>query len=180
MDVFKSKIDRWMLVFLALSMFACILGSSVMLKVGGAVNYSIGAFMLIIGAGVPLWILNSTRYIIRNGDLKIVSGPFSWIIPVTSITSVHESQSSSFGPALSSDRLEIEYGKDKVMIVSPSDKTEFMQKLDNERLANTAEKAQQPSSSKTSKKSTVKTSNKHAKKRTRQQSQAESIQRNTD
>ena len=67
MDVFKSKIDKWMLVFFVLSMFACILGSSVMLKVGGAVNYSIAAFMLIVGAGVPLWILNSTRYIIKVG-----------------------------------------------------------------------------------------------------------------
>jgi len=151
-----------------------------MLKAGGAVIYSIGAFMLIVGAGIPLWILNSTRYIIKNGDLKIVSGPFSWIIPITSITSVQESQSSSFGPALSSDRLEIEYGKDKVMIVSPADKTEFMQKLDDERLAITAENTQQQSPSKTSKKNASKTSNKHAKKHTRQQSKADSTQRNTD
>jgi len=168
MDVFKSKIDKWMLIFIASSIFACILGSSVMLKIGGAVNYSIGAFMLIVGAGIPLWILNSTRYIIKNGNLKIVSGPFSWIIPISSITSVQESESSSFGPALSSDRLEIEYGKDKVMIVSPADNTEFMQKLDNEKLANTNKKTQQQPTGKISKKNITKTLNKHEKKRNRQ------------
>lgn len=168
MDVFKSKIDKWMLIFIASSIFACILGSSVMLKIGGAVNYSIGAFMLIVGAGIPLWILNSTRYIIKNGNLKIVSGPFSWIIPISSITSVQESESSSFGPALSSDRLEIEYGKDKVMIVSPADNTEFMQKLDNEKLANTNKKTQQQPTGKVSKKNITKTLNKHEKKRNRQ------------
>ncbi len=143
MDVFKSKVDKWMLIFIASSIFACILGSSVMLKIGGAVNYSIAAFMLIVGAGIPLWILNSTRYIIKNGNLKIVSGPFTWVIPITSITSVQESESSMFGPALSSDRLEIEYGKDKVMVISPADKTEFLQKLDNEKLTNTDTTQQQ-------------------------------------
>lgn len=157
-----------MLIFIASSIFACILGSSVMLKIGGAVNYSIAAFMLIVGAGIPLWILNSTRYIIENGNLKIVSGPFSWIIPISSITSVQESESSSFGPALSSDRLEIEYGKDKVMIVSPADKTKFLQKLDNKKLANSNKNTQQQSTGKTSKKNITKTPNKHVKKRIRQ------------
>jgi PH (Pleckstrin Homology) domain-containing protein len=167
MDVFKSKVDKWMLIFLALSMFSCVLGSSVMLKVGGAVNYSIAAFMLIVGAGIPLWILTSTRYIIKNGNLKIVSGPFSWVIPISSITSVQESESSSFSPALSSDRLEIEYGKDKVMIISPDDKTEFMQKLDNERLTSTDTNTQQQAAGKTPK-SNTKTQKKHAKKHMRQ------------
>ncbi len=157
-----------MLIFLALSMFACVLGSSVMFKVGGAVNYSIGAFMLIVGAGVPLWILNSTRYIIKDGDLKIVSGPFSWIIPISSITSVQQSESSSFGPALSSDRLEIEYGKDKVMVISPDDKTEFLQKLDNEKLTSTDKNAAQQPNGKTSKNNASKKQKKHAKKNTRQ------------
>jgi len=167
MDVFKSKIDKWMLIFIALSMFACLLGSSVMLQIGGTVNYAMAAFILIVGAGLPAWILVSTRYIIKNGSLKIISGPFSWVIPITSITSVKASQSSTFGPALSSDRLEIEYDKDKVMIVSPADKTEFMQKLDNEKLANTNKKTQQQPTGKISKKNITKTPNKHEKKRNR-------------
>lgn len=130
-----------------------------MLKIGGAVNYSIAAFMLIVGAGIPLWIMVSTKYIVENGNLKIISGPFSWIIPITSIKSVQESQSSAFSPALSSDRLEIEYGEDKVMMISPADKIKFMQKLDKERLTSPGKHTQQQTAGRTPKK----TARKHKK-----------------
>ena len=164
MDVFKSKIDKWMLIFIVLSMFSCMLGSSVMLKIGGAVNYSIAAFILIVGAGIPLWILVSTKYIVEKENLEIISGPFSWIIPITSIKSVQESQSSAFSPALSSDRLEITYGEDKVMMISPADKIKFMQKLDNERLTSTGKHVQQQNAGRAPKKS-KKTPKKHARQR---------------
>jgi hypothetical protein len=164
MDVFKSKIDKWMLIFIVLSMFSCMLGSSVMLKIGGAVNYSIAAFILIVGAGIPLWILVSTKYIVEKENLEIISGPFSWIIPITSIKSVQESQSSAFSPALSSDRLEITYGEDKVMMISPADKIKFMQKLDNEKLTSTGKHTQQQTTGRTPKKS-KKTPKKHVRHR---------------
>ena len=164
MDVFKSKIDKWMLIFIVLSMFSCMLGSSVMLKIGGAVNYAIAAFILIVGAGIPLWILVSTKYIVENENLKIISGPFSWIIPIASIKSVQDSQSSAFGPALSSDRLEITYGEDKVMMISPADKIKFMQKLDNEKLTSSGKHAQQKTTGRAPKKS-KKTPKKHVRNR---------------
>ena len=165
MDVFKSKIDKWMLIFIVLSMFSCMLGSSVMLKIGGAVNYAIAAFILIVGAGIPLWILVSTRYIVDNINLKIISGPFSWVIPITSIKFVQESHSSAFSPALSSDRLEIEYGEDKVMMISPTDKIKFMQKLDNERLTSPGKHTQQQTAGRTPKKNSKKTQKKHVRQR---------------
>lgn len=130
MDVFKSKIDRSLLICLILSVFACMLGASVMLKIGGAVNFVIAAFILIVGAGFPLWILISTRYAVQNGNLEIMSGPFSWSIPIHSIKAIQESQSALTSPALSFDRLEVNYDEDKVILVSPADKKRFLQKLD--------------------------------------------------
>lgn len=150
MDVFKSKIDKWLLFCLILSIIACLLGASVMLKIGGTFNYVLAAVILILGAGFPLWLLISTRYIVNEENLKIKSGPFSWNIPIQSILSVQESQNAVASPALSLDRLEIKYGEDKAIFVSPVNPAEFMRKLNKEKLNHTDRGDQQQISGKAS------------------------------
>lgn len=133
MEVFKSKIDKWVMICSVLSAFACVLGASVSIKVGGTVNYVFAGIILIIGMGFPLWILVSTRYIVNDVDLKIISGPFSWNIPIQSIISIQQTNSTVTSPALSFDRLEIIYDQDKSIIISPNDKEKFIQKLSNDK-----------------------------------------------
>lgn len=140
MHVFKSKIDNSVLVCLLLSVSACLMGASVALSVGGAANYVFAAIILIAGAGFPVWIYVSTRYIVSGDDLKIISGPFTWDIPIQSIVSMQETQTAATSPALSFDRLEITYGEDKVIIVSPVDKEKFIQKLGKEKLIGSAQR----------------------------------------
>ena len=142
MDVFESKIDKWLLFCMILSIIACLLGASVMLKIGGTFNYVLATIILILGAGFPLWLLVSTRYSVNTENLKIVSGPFSWNIPIQSIMSVEESQNAVASPALSLDRLEIKYGGDKAIYVSPVNKAAFIQTLDKKKL-NPADQASQ-------------------------------------
>lgn len=156
MEVFKSKIDKWILICFALSLLACLLGTSVMIKVGGTANYVIAAVILIIGAGFPAWILASTKYLVGDGDLKIISGPFSWNIPIQSITSVREVANAITSPALSFDRLEISYGEDKIIHISPADKKQFIRKLGNEKLIVTGRKLRAETTGKASKKSVKK------------------------
>ncbi|MDO8333183.1 MAG: PH domain-containing protein [Nitrosomonas sp.] len=158
MDVFKSKIDKWILICFALSLLACLLGTSVMIKVGGTANYVIAAVILIIGAGFPAWILASTKYVVGDGDLKIISGPFSWNIPIQSITFIQETQTAITSPALSFDRLEITYGEGKAILVSPEDKATFIRKLGAEKLIVPGKSAQQQATDKISQ-----TSNKKSK-----------------
>ncbi|MBS0586499.1 MAG: PH domain-containing protein [Proteobacteria bacterium] len=134
MHVFKSKVDNWVLVCLLLSISACVMGASVALMVGGTVNYVFAAIILILGVGFPAWLYASTRYIVMDDDLKIISGPFSWTIPIQSIVSVQETHSASASPALSFDRLEIIYEENKAIIVSPLDKAKFLQKLGKDKL----------------------------------------------
>ncbi len=152
MDVLKSKIDKWLLVCLIIAIIACLLGTSVMLKEGGALYLSLAVVTMIAGAGFPLWIFVSTKYIVRNGELKIISGPFSWVIPIESIKSVEEAQSIITGPALSFDRLDIIYGEDKTIVVSPVDKMQFIQRLEQEGLTCTAMSANKKIAEKLSKK----------------------------
>lgn len=152
MEVFKSKIDKWLLFCLIFSIIACLLGTSVMLKEGGTLYLSLAVITMIAGAGFPLWLFASTKYIVKNGDLKIISGPFSWVIPIESIKSVQETQSTITGPALSFDRLEIIYDEDKAIIVSPADESQFIQKLEHEGLVGDVMNAKQQATEKLSKK----------------------------
>ena len=123
-----------------------------MLEEGGTLYTSIAAITIVAGAGFPLWIFVSTKYIVKNGNLKIISGPFSWIIPIESIKSVEETQSIITGPALSFERLEIIYGEDKEIIVSPTDETQFIQKLEQEGLTCDVMSANKKTTDKISKK----------------------------
>ncbi|MCB1936715.1 MAG: PH domain-containing protein [Nitrosomonas sp.] len=140
MDVFKSKIDKSIVFCLVLSIVACLLGTSVMLKIGGTTNHAIATAILIFGIGFPLWITLTTRYAVNDQDLKITSGPFSWTIPIDSVQSIKETQSAITSPALSFDRLEIIYGEDKAILVSPADKTKFITKLGSEKLIGSGRK----------------------------------------
>ena len=73
----------------------------------------------------PLW---STRYVVDQGQLTIRSLCFKWIIPLTAIQSVSETDNSISSPALSLDRLKIEYlkeGQTRTVLVSPRDKVGF-------------------------------------------------------
>ncbi|SEN01785.1 PH domain-containing protein [Nitrosomonas marina] len=129
MYAFKSKIDKSLVFLLVFSVIACLMGASVMLEVGGMFNNVLAAVTLLIGACFPVWILVSTQYIVNDNNLKITSGPFSWTIPIDSITSVQETRRAGASPALSLDRLEIKYGTNKAILVSPVDKQAFLQRL---------------------------------------------------
>ncbi len=73
----------------------------------------------------PLW---STRYVVNQEQLTIRSLCFKWVIPLSAIQSVSETDNSISSPALSLDRLKIEYlkeGQTKTILVSPKDKVAF-------------------------------------------------------
>jgi len=60
------------------------------------------------------------------GVLEIRSGPFKWTIPLDAIKKVDPSRSLLSSPALSLDRLRIQYGGGKSILVSPNDRDGFL------------------------------------------------------
>lgn len=84
------------------------------------IQMAYGVFAL-VAIGISLWILFRTCYTIETGTLRIVSGPFKWIIPLDEVKEVRASRSVLSSPALSLNRLEIRYGKNKSILVSPKD-----------------------------------------------------------
>jgi membrane protein YdbS with pleckstrin-like domain len=133
--VFPSKVDAWLLVVLVLA------AGVVLVAAGSALRHASGIALLVsiaaigIGAALPMWILASTRYLIEDGTLQVRSGPFAWRIPVSSITSITPTNSPVSSPALSLDRLRVEYGAGQVLLVSPADQQAFLRALEAARNA---------------------------------------------
>ncbi|MDB4308501.1 PH domain-containing protein [Porticoccaceae bacterium] len=84
--------------------------------------------------GLPVWLALSTSYVVGAQQLNVRSGPFSWSIPLADINSVTASRSGLCSPALSLNRLEIDYGSGRKLLVSPVDLDGFKAALDQPRV----------------------------------------------
>ena len=130
---FKSKIDRWIFVLLAVVIVMQIVAvGSAALQADDPLATT-GLILVMIGVvGLMVWLIVGTHYTVDRGVIRVVSGPFRWKIPVDQITSVTASRSPLSSPALSLDRLRICYGKRRRIMISPVDKTAFLKAIGHE------------------------------------------------
>lgn len=133
--VFRSKIDTWLLCVFVLAAAVALLAAGLVLRRAPGMASLVPIGVIAIGAVLPMWILGSTQYWIVDGALHVRSGPFSWQIPVSSITSIEPSSSLISGPALSVERLRVEYGTGKSVLVSPVDQQAFIRAIESARSA---------------------------------------------
>jgi len=133
---FKSRVDRWLAAVLiggaAFAVFVVLFAIAAGVATSGPVAL-LSALLLapiaIVGAGLPLWLLKSTRYEVTATHLKVVSGPFRWSIPIKDIGAITRTANPLSSPALSLRRLRIEQGRGGVIMVSPEDETGFLTAL---------------------------------------------------
>jgi Bacterial PH domain len=130
---YGSKIDGF--VVLALGGLLLALG----LAIGTVVTHPTPQrwlVLLVLGPlaiGLPLWTLLTTRYAIDDAFLHVRSGPFRWTIPLRDIGSITPTRDITSSPALSLDRLCIEYGDGRRLLVSPREKDAFLRDLQERR-----------------------------------------------
>ena len=128
---FESKRDLWLLVLLRVMPLVLLL---VIADVWYLQHHDLrgpiaGAFILIVFEVFFFEsILRSTYYVIDAGTLVIRSSLFSWRVPIAEIRSITPTGSALSSPALSLDRLRIEYGA-KAIMVSPEDPKRFIDSL---------------------------------------------------
>ena len=133
---FKSKVDGWMIpVFVVaiagmLAAFIAVLldDSPAWLQVAVSITS-------VLFCGLMFAILMSTFYVVENGVLRIVSGPFRWKIAISDIVEITPTRNPLSSPALSLDRLKVRYGSRRYVLVSPEDKDGFVRAIENERSA---------------------------------------------
>ncbi len=136
--VYRSKIDKWLLVVLVLAMGVIgfvTLGFYAGAFYAGASTYSwwYGALFAVLAIGLPAWVLLATHYTFERRELLVRSGPFRWRIPVAEITNIKPTSNPLSSPALSLDRLRIEYGRGRWIMVSPHDKEGFLREVEARR-----------------------------------------------
>lgn len=127
MLIFPSKIDRWLLALIAVPLA---------ISVGATVSALLAhppfeAVLLIVGLealvlGFISWTFRSTRYLVGDREVIVRSGPFRWRIEIATIESVRPSRNPLSSPALSLDRLEVRYGRGRALLISPEDRTGFL------------------------------------------------------
>ncbi len=126
---FRSKIDRWLAAVIVGAAIAS-LGTVVAVAIGASLllAWTLGPLIFLIAGALPLWVLTATSYTLDASDLHVRSGPFRWKVPLREIRGIAPTRSALSSPALSLDRLRIDFGGRWIM-VSPDDKDRFLAEL---------------------------------------------------
>ena len=132
--VFPSKVDAWLAVVIVASAVISLGAATALLMVEAPGRWLWAGLLVLLGAVLPLWLMRSTRYTLSGKELKVVSGPFRWRVPLGEIRSVTPTRNPLSSPALSLDRLRIEYGRKDWIMVSPRDPQAFGRELQKRRV----------------------------------------------
>ncbi len=134
---FPSKIDGWLIPVMLIG-FAGILGALIAVMITPT-PWPVRVLIAVVMVGVLFLlfsVLRGTYYVVEHEELRVVSGPFRWRIPLADITGVEATRNPLSSPALSMDRLKVSYGKRKFVLVSPEDKAGFIRALRQDGAAN--------------------------------------------
>ena len=128
MQKFRSKIDWWILAFF-IAMSGLLLQLLLTMYAKGTLSQNL-LFAVVYALTIVLiwWPVLNTRYVIDQDTLLITCLFLKWRIPLSSIQKVTQTDFSIASPALSLDRLRIDYLKDgqaKFILLSPRNKEAF-------------------------------------------------------
>jgi hypothetical protein len=130
--VFQSKRDVWIVALIWAGALLSVFGA--LLQLTATAPFLFKAAMLVFlgsAAYFMLWVLYSIDYTLTDEHLLIRCGPFRFSVPLAEIDSVSPSHIPLSSPAGSLDRLLIKWNAErKRILISPSQKTEFLQALD--------------------------------------------------
>ena len=128
MQKFRSKKEWWVLAFIV-----CMTGLIIQLLVtmqakGNIAAYPVHTATYIITVFILWWPIFNTRYVIDEKYLNIHCMFLTWKIQLTDIQRISKTNNSVASPALSLDRLKVEYtknGENKFILVSPQQQKAF-------------------------------------------------------
>ena len=128
---FESKRDTWLIVLLrGVPIVAMVIVGSVWYAQRGDWRGPVLGIVVLLFAELFLfeWMFRSTYYVIEGDTLLIRSGIVSWRVPIRDIRAITPARSPASSPALSLDRLRIDYGR-RAILVSPEDRHRFIAAL---------------------------------------------------
>jgi hypothetical protein len=126
---FRSTVDWWLAAVLSISAAASATAVVIVSVVESPLLGLAIAPLLLLSVGLPMWLLRATTYTFGDTDLEVHCGPFAWRVPLREIRAVTATRNPLSSPALSLDRLRIDFGRMSSIMVSPEDKEGFMKEL---------------------------------------------------
>ncbi|MGQ8367261.1 PH domain-containing protein [Glaciecola sp. 1036] len=127
--VFKSKMDTWLVLVLLFAIGSCLVACVFAFFTESLVEILIISGITVLTSAFIVWCFVSTYYAITVDKLVVKSGPFVWKIDLKTITKITASRNPISSPALSLDRLCIEYKQNSSLLISPKNKVEFLSEL---------------------------------------------------
>ncbi|MBM4088612.1 MAG: hypothetical protein FJ276_04175 [Planctomycetes bacterium] len=133
--VYRSKVDWWLWLVISGGAIGILFGAVALMVAPpeeGLPNIWIGLGMLAMAAFM-VWLLFSVDYTITAKYLLVRAAFFRWRIPLDQIVEVYPTRDPLSSPALSLDRLRINYkrpsGKTWWVMISPNEKDRFLEDL---------------------------------------------------
>lgn len=137
MQTFRSKVDWWVFGFIVAMSGLLIQLLFTMYAKGAMQEYPEHTTVYILTV-ILLWLpLLTTRYVIKDHTLTIRTLIFKWVIQLDDIQKISRTDHLDVSPALSLDRLKIEYvknGKNKQVMISPRNQQGFSNALQLENI----------------------------------------------
>lgn len=129
---FRSKIDAWIgLVGVAAAVVS--IGAIVHIALTQSVPLAMAVAPLLLVGVLPLWLMSSTAYVLSDTELTVRCGPLDWRVPLADIRGITPTRNPLGSPAMSLDRLRIDYQQWRSIMISPSDKARFLEEIEARR-----------------------------------------------
>jgi hypothetical protein len=125
-QVFRSKVDRWLLLVVAGGLMVMWLAPIRRLWAGRPVD-ALDAIIPMLVTAFMVWIFRTTSYVITGDVLVVRAGPVRRTIPLREVQRLRATHNPLSSPALSLDRIEVTYGaRPRRVLISPEDKRGFV------------------------------------------------------
>ncbi|MBO0720846.1 MAG: PH domain-containing protein [Blastocatellia bacterium] len=130
--IYKSKKDTWVMVVIVGSILVTLIAGASLILFAPAVWLRFIGIVIMLASLLPVLLTTPVSYTIDGNSLHIRGGYKHWTIPLQNITAVRPSRNWIASPALSLERLEIEY-KDReensLLLISPERAAQFLAEL---------------------------------------------------
>lgn len=124
---FVSKVDAWISCIAVAAGFTCLsIAAPMVLFSSSKAEMAVLAGIVLLTLVLPIWLLLDTNYTVTGEELRIRSGPFRWRIALSEVREVSPSRSWLSSPALSLDRIRVQYSTARSVLVSPREKQRFV------------------------------------------------------
>jgi hypothetical protein len=128
---YPSKIDWWLVPVLGVPPVAAVAVCVAFGFAGSTPGLLVSAAMALLVAGIYFGLVFPMRYGVDDTHLLVRFGVCRQRIPLAEISDVHPTRNPLSSPALSLDRLRVQFGQGifKAVMISPVDRDDFLDDL---------------------------------------------------